>query len=264
MGRDLAEPFIQDDAPMFKPTKRCYKCCCCSCCIILLLVAIVFIVEGALYWTALLDCTPEDLNDYSFPGGGTSVLGPAFYNMVPKQSFLVTDPGWFTGSAKVSEWGGDQVGTVNKLWGPVFFTYTYQDVAGKTTWYMRRNLGRLGKSHRIQRCDGRGPDVWVEEGTDWFGNEFMKVFHGKHNKKYKVYSNDRVVGTMEINSHKYSLRFCQQIHGSNLETCKEMASAKLANVSTQEGWDVQNKPKTILPYWAVVGATSLVAFETGK
>lgn len=95
-----------------------------------------------------------------------------------------------------------QTGLWWRTWGPWFWTYTYQEIDGKQTIYMRPTLmGMLGlySETRIMRCDGGG-DVWFfGEGSGWVSNRirgtFGRWFGMQRESTFRVYQNGNIFGT---------------------------------------------------------------------
>lgn len=231
-------------------------------------------VQGAFYGYALYGCDASNLVHYNFPGGGNSALGSADYNLVPELSLVIEQPPRFFGqqfavlpSNEASTPNGAATGFFFKTWGPIFNTYTYQDINGQTTFYMRRNLFRLGMSHRIERCDGKKPSIWIEEGSDWFGNKVRGALGYIEAKRFKVYIGDEQMGCIkETDIGTFSLTFCEYKHSTGKE-CHEIGSGVLKNRHYNmhyDEWLVTNKNSTELPYWATVGATTLFGYSQAR
>merc|ERR1712039_92214 len=55
-------------------------------------------------------------------------------------------------------------------------TYVYEDIVNsQDLLWMRRSMLRLGESHRVGRCDGKGPLIEFEEGMNYFSNKFRHM-----------------------------------------------------------------------------------------
>jgi len=100
-------------------------------------------------------------------------------------------------ASSASTLAGGKKGSWWKTWGPIFETYTYEDMSSRTTIYMRRNLLRLGQSHRIARCDGKPPYITFTEGSNYFGNVIRSWFGYNQAKTFKIYLDDKEVWVAE-------------------------------------------------------------------
>lgn len=244
---------------------------CCGC------LAVTFILmwalQGLIYWftTSLAGCSAGALSNYDYPGGGTSDAGGAVFNLVPRISLLVERPTTSYGDAfdvipsnEASTINAAPAGAWYRTWGPIYYTYTYEDVANsKTTAYMRANLLRLGQSHRIERCDGQGPDVWFEEGTNYFSNRLRRLFSMNQAYTFKIYQNGELVVLAEetgMASGFPSMSF------RNITTNKMQASSVLKDRSFHgkyDEWLVSNHESLTLPYYVTSAATMLFADSMG-
>eukprot|EP00811_Abedinium_folium_P036909 NODE_9574_length_1413_cov_9.327372.p1 GENE.NODE_9574_length_1413_cov_9.327372~~NODE_9574_length_1413_cov_9.327372.p1 ORF type:complete len:330 (-),score=55.29 NODE_9574_length_1413_cov_9.327372:307-1296(-) len=269
----------QDD-PKAKRKAQCISCLqhkrtklCCGVCwlIILVIFCCAWILQGLMYWVGTASCSSGSLKGYDYPGGGVSKLGNATYNLVPRITLLKERvPQWFgeafdvIPSNEASTISEAPCGNIWKTWGPIFNSYVYQDVAAsQETLYMRPNLLRLGMSHRIGRCDGKGPLIWIEEGSNFISNAIRHAFGMSQAVTFKLYVDDDYVATVEeTNTGLPSLTFVTV--GKTLADRKVIASAVLKNpFSTtpyDDEWLVSNFPTTILPYWTPTMATSIFSF----
>ncbi|CAE8740003.1 unnamed protein product [Polarella glacialis] len=152
-------------------------------------------------------------------------------------------------------------GTWWRTWGPIFATYTYEDVANsRTTVYMRRNLLRMGSSHTIARCDGQGPKVTFTEGSNFLANRVRKVMGMNQGMTFKIFMDDKLVAVAEETSHGFeSLTFREEDSGrsESSSVLKERHFHGLYDL-----WLVKNDEKSILPNYVASATTLLLAFHT--
>jgi len=173
----------------------------------LVIFVLVWLLQGFmyLYATTLSGCKASSLAGFNYDGddGRSGNQDNVVYNLMPRMSLLVERAPWLWGDAfdvyptTMGALKLGKVGTWWRTWGPIFFTYTYEDMSSKTTVYMRRNLLRIGSSHRIARCDGKEPYVTFTEGTNYFGNVLRSWFGYNQAKSFKVYNEDDQAGIVE-------------------------------------------------------------------
>jgi len=253
-----------------KAKKGCRTCGYAIGVVFLVVFAIAWIVQGAMFYfvTTVSGCKAKDLEGYHYPGAEASEAGPRSYNLMPEISLLAErEPMWY-GSAfdlipsnEASNVASAPVGTWWQNWGPIFYTYTYEDVANsQTTLYMRRKLLRLGQCHVIERCDGKGPTVTFTEGAKFFANRLRKLFKMNQGFSYKIYLDDEFVGIAEETQHGFqSLTFRDKTTGESV------ASSVLKERhfhGKYDLWLVNNDEKDTLPYYVSSAATLLFAFHT--
>lgn len=191
---------------------------------------------------ATMGCGAGELQDYTYPGGGWTcppnvdtndlphhgqetsdwpiAKGPRYNctrtpedNAVPGGHMLMEEPASMFGqefqlsrapSGSISPTEAP-VGSWWRVWGPWFWTYTYQDMShSKTTLYMRPTIvGMMGiySETRIMRCDGEG-DVWFfGEGSGWVYNRIRTLFRMQRESAFKIYRGDDRVGTAKETFH---------------------------------------------------------------
>jgi len=146
------------------------------CGVLVMLFAAIWLLQGIIYFgvTSMSGCSASALEGYSFPGGGTSNLGGASVNLLPRISTLAEREDNDLFMSRVfdvvptndeGEPSGGTSGVWYRTWGPIFPVYTYQDIANsKVTLYMRRKIWQ-GTTHVIGRCDGQGELVTFTEGA---------------------------------------------------------------------------------------------------
>jgi len=228
---------------------------------------LVWILQGFIYWWATIGCSARTLKGYHYYGGGTTAYGGATDNLVPRISLLAErDPSMWgesfsnIPSNEASSLADAPTGTWWKNWGPFFDTYTYEDSANsKMTIYMRRNMLRLGMSHRIARCDGEGPYITVAEGSNWFGNKMRALFGTTMGAELKIWSDDTEMA-IAIESTK----------GAESISTRSMNGTLVGSSIHQDShfhgqydlWLVKNEQENdVLPAWAQNGISVLFAFH---
>lgn len=221
------------------------------------------------YATTLSGCSESALEGYRYESGGTSNggLNSTIDNILPRISLMVErSPAWYGAafdsfpSNEASTIEGAQSGTWWRTWGPIFYTYTYQDIASsKTLIYMRRNLLRLGTSDRIVRCDGKGPYVLFTEGGNYLANRIRKLFGMNQAYSFKIYLDDELVSVVEEASGPFpSMTFRDATTGDT------QGSSVLQSRSFHgqyDEWLVSARDETPLPYFVYDATTLLYAFN---
>mmetsp|Transcript_28283 Transcript_28283/g.76611 ORF Transcript_28283/g.76611 Transcript_28283/m.76611 type:complete len:355 (-) Transcript_28283:89-1153(-) len=245
---------------------KCLKICGLGTCGCLLTVfVLVWLLQGWMYlWaTNLQGCRPGALQGFNYDGDADPQDDPA-KNLVPMRTILHQRAPWtvsvpfdvFLASEATRE--VRQVGTWWRIWGPIFYTYTYEDMLSMTTIYMRRNLLRLGSSHRMARCDGKGPMITLTEGTNWFGNRMRTLFRYKQAQTFKIYLDDNLVGMVEETTGEAP---SLTLRNMNLDVLgSAVLNSPAAHPDAQE-WFVTNNETMPMPYFVGNAASLLYAFH---
>ncbi|CAE8627636.1 unnamed protein product [Polarella glacialis] len=238
--------------------------------VFLVVFILAWCIQVFMYWVATnaSGCSASALEGYDYPGGGVSEAGGASFNILPGISLLAErEPMWYGAafdvipSNEASTVAAAPAGTWWRTWGPIFATYTYEDVANsRTTVYMRRNLLRMGSSHTIARCDGQGPKVTFTEGSNFLANRVRKVMGMNQGMTFKIFMDDKLVAVAEETSHGFeSLTFREEDSGrsESSSVLKERHFHGLYDL-----WLVKNDEKSILPNYVASATTLLLAFHT--
>jgi len=232
------------------------------------ILLIACIGQAISFYAVTLGCGPHVVGDmYAFPGGGKSEGGGPAFNLLP-QDFLLSErartfwgvpvdviPSTFAGSAS-----GAQVGTWWRNSGPLFYTYTYEDIANsKLTVYMRANFWVPWMSYRIKRCDGKGPVVTLSENGYWVHNKIRAMFRMNQAQSFGIwFDGEKVAEAQEVKTGFPSLTL------SNVTTGAELSSAILSQRhfhGDKDQWYVHNHIKTKLPYYITAALTLPFAFD---
>lgn len=210
-------------------------------------------------------------------------------NVVPDITLMLENPSSMMGkgfnvypaTAGAATIDQAQVGMWWRTWGPWFWTYTYQDMHGHTTIYMRPTImGMMGlySESRIMRCDGEG-DVWFfGEGSNWVGNRirtfFGNVFGMQRQGSFKMYQGSSAWGTCletftgpskSISFQKGSGNTANDL-GSGVLTANSGSGAVLNEAGQRSDlWSVHKSGSTnyrdFPPYYVMSAATLLMAFR---
>lgn len=156
--------------------------------------------------------------------------------------------------------GGAQVGTWWKNKGPLFYTYTYEDIANsQLTIYMRANLFVPWTSYRIARCDGKGPIITFSESGNWVTNHIRSLFRVNQAQTYGIwFDSEKVADVQEVSSGYPSLTT------TNFTTGEEVASALLKDRNfhgNYDQWYVSNDEKNSMPFWVLSAITVPFAYD---
>lgn len=210
-------------------------------------------------------------------------------NLFPQVSLLVHDDGGFLGggggynvypaTAGTATVDQSQVGMWWRTWGPWFWTYTYQDMHGYNTVYMRPTIvGMWAYSEtRIMRCDGAG-DVWFfGEGANWvqnrIRNEWSKWFGSQRSGSFTIYKSSEKWGVCAENFQGVSKSIsCQKGSGNEaVDVGGGVLTANSNHVSASGGgedvWAVHpptNSPpmyRELPPSYIMNAATVLMAYH---
>jgi hypothetical protein len=163
-------------------------------------VLVLSLVQFLMYEWATMNCSAGTLQDYNFPGGGSNGNHTADYNLVPTDSLIIEqEPRWLGSSfinVPANQDGlsqGASTGVYYRYWGPLFWTIIYQDIMSKTTFVGRSQPSALGGSHKIWRCDGKGPVYVVTEGTHVVMNAIRSMFGMYTSRVYSIYEDETLV-----------------------------------------------------------------------
>mmetsp|Transcript_10913 Transcript_10913/g.27245 ORF Transcript_10913/g.27245 Transcript_10913/m.27245 type:complete len:370 (+) Transcript_10913:80-1189(+) len=243
----------------------------CKCCgkvtagIFFVLLLIVILVQAVLYWWATLHCSASKLKDYSYPGGGSK-------NLVPADSLLVEQaPRWWGSSfinipaEKSGQPDGASTGVWFRTWGPLWYTYTYQDILGQETFVVRDRPIAVGGSHKLMRCDGEGQAWVVSEGKHWIMNGIRSLFGMYTSRVYNIWQGNTLIAISEKlggtgQSHK-------QIIFRDPNKAEPFASAFLKDRHFHgefDEWFVQSNKNSSLPDYVPNAVAMLMAFTTAK
>uniref|UniRef100_A0A7S4SPQ6 Uncharacterized protein n=1 Tax=Alexandrium monilatum TaxID=311494 RepID=A0A7S4SPQ6_9DINO len=247
--------------------KRVLKVCglgCGGCFLVVFILA--WMLQALMYaWaTSLSGCRPGALQGFNYDGDAPKDEDPA-YNLMPRVTLLTERsprkfimPFYVFPSNQASTIAGGQVGTWWRTWGPIFYTYTYEDMSSKTTIYMRKNLLRLGSSHRIARCDGKEPFVTFTEGSNWFSNRVRTALGYNQAMTFKIYSGDDLVGfAEEATGEVPSLTF----RNSKNDFLGTSVLLDPNFHGTKAHWLVKNNRTGPFPYFVPNAASLLYAFH---
>jgi len=230
----------------------------------LAIFVLAFIAQLIIYFGFItLGCGPRAIGqDYHFPGGGKSNYGDADYNLLP-QDFLLTERerswwGWpldVIPSNVAAAASGAQVGTWWRNSGPLWFTYTYEDISNsKLTAYMRVNFFVPWTSYKIARCDGKGPVFTFTERGHWMNNKIRRIMRMNQASQYYVYADGELVAdAKEVETGFPSLTIDNHTTGD--ETSSALLSSRHFH-GDKDQWYTHNKVSSGVPYY-VTAAISL-------
>jgi len=260
-------PLLQQ-APPPSTAEKAKKVCikgCGGCCVTLFIL--VWIVQGCCYWYGLnFGCSASKLEGYKFPGAEAGEKFTKEENLVPRIALLAErDPSKYGASFDVipsniaSAVSEAPVGVWWRTWGPLFNTYIYEDVhASKTIIYMRRNMLRLGLSHRIGRCDGKDEGYTLNEGTFWFSNKIRALFGLNQAQTYHLYKGSEFIGLVqETNRGTPSLTV-------GAEDGTEMGSGVLQSRhfhGSKDEWLTKTEKGSDIPFYVTESIAALAAFQ---
>merc|ERR1719362_1824061 len=181
-------------------------------------------------------------------------------------TLLIERNPWFWGeafyvfpSSSANTISGGQVGTWWRTWGPIFETYTYEDMSSKTTIYMRRNLLRFGSSHRIARCDGKGPYITFTEGSNFLGNRIRALLGYNQAMSFKIYSDNDEVGIAEESAGDVPSLIFRNMHNDLIAT-SVLADRNFHGTKHEWLIKVNNRTQKV-PHFVQNAATLLFAFH---
>jgi len=227
------------------------------------LFLVALLVQGVTYSWATVGCKASKLDGYSYPGGGP-------VDLLPKESLLIQQAPGLTGksfinyqSDKSALLTGASTGFYWRTWGPLFWTYVYEDIMSMKTFVVRDRPLNFGGSHQITRCDGTGPVYVVSEG-DHAGMNIIRSLFGMYTSRiYNIWADNKVVAVSEKlggsgQSHKQiAYRFPDKL--------EPFASAFLKDRNFQgkyDEWFVQVDENAELPAFVINAAAMMMAFKT--
>lgn len=262
---DTNEDNAQNEEPLHKWAAKIGGACCCG--VFWTIFLLVWIWQGFLYTyaTTMQGCKASSLEGFNYDGDADPSDNPT-YNLMPRMSLLIERQPWFWGEAfyvfpsnEANTIAGGQVGTWWRTWGPIFETYTYEDMSSKTIIYMRRNLLRLGSSHRIARCDGKGPFVTFTEGSNFFGNRIRAMLGYNQAMSFKIYNDDDEVGVAEESAGDVPSLIFRSMHNDLIAT--SVLADRYFHGNKHE-WIVKINNRTQkVPFFVHNAATLLFAFH---
>jgi len=230
---------------------------------LLVLALAVTVLQQALFSWATMGCKASELVDYSFPGGGS-------YDLVEGSTLLIEQTPYTLSSSFLVQ-PTDEVGLATeastgiwyRTWGPLFWTYVHKDNLGHATFWARDRPLALGASHKLARCDGKGPVYVVSEGKHVFMNAIRHWFGMYTSKTYNIWADSQLVALAERVGGRGSQ---QQLIFRQPDKADTFASSFLADRhyhGTYDKWFVHEQTK-VLPAWVVNAATALRAFPTSQ
>lgn len=282
---NLDQPLNPDGTPQATMKERVAKKLKWGCggCILVVFVA-TWLMQGFIYWYATIGCSESSMDPYSSNAtGAINRFGDGNANIMPPQLGLrnVDDASVVWPSSEAFDISEETIvglhksatiGTWNRYWGPVFDTYSYQEfLTGKVTMYMRRNLMRLGMSHRIGRCDSKGPLVTMDEGGtwNWVANRFRAIFKSQKSMILDITLDDTVIGTASeknLDENSITIDGVKGEDGNLKAEDKDWASAT-NDMDNKDLWHLNFHPSSKIPTWALSGMVLLYAdycAETAK
>lgn len=226
------------------------------------LILLTFGIQLILYKWATLKCSASHLKNYSYPGGGEKGL-------VPLDSLLVQqDPRWWGSSFinipsnKDGLSNGASTGVYYRTWGPLWWTYTYQDIMSQETFVFRDRPIAIGGSHKFMRCDGTGPEYIINEGSHVIMNRIRAFFGMYATRTYSIWENNvKIAESEQLGGTGQSQK---QIVFKKINEAEPFASCFLKDKHYHgrfDEWFVQVDPDSILPPWIPNGVAVMMAFR---
>jgi len=227
---------------------------------VIVVVVVGLLQEGLFLW-ATMGCKTSELKDYSYPGGGPENLVHNSTLLIEQTPRLLSSSFLVQPADNVGLATGASTGIWYRTWGPLFWTYVYQDNLGKATFWARDRPLALGASHKIARCDGTGPIYIINEGTHVVMNAIRHWFGMYTSRIYNIKADGNLVAIAETiggsgQSHK------QLIFREPEKATNPFASAFLAERNYHGEFDKWfiSEDKPTLPAWVINAATVLRAF----
>jgi hypothetical protein len=261
------------------------------------------IIQFGMFHFATMGCSASGLENYRYPGGDWtcseqaldrashlsyehwSEAGPGCRyspedNVVPANELLLEQPSTMMGkpfavfpaTAGAATIDRAQVGQWWRTWGPWFNTYTYQDMHGRSSIYMRPTImGMMGlySETRIMRCDGGG-DVWYfGEGSNWVSNRirtfFGNIFGLQREGSFKIYNGTVQFGTALETFHGQKSITFQQGTGENQNTLGSAVLTANSDHPNSDMWSMHGEERAdythFPPYYVMSAASTLMAFR---
>lgn len=283
MATNEASKPLLDDTPAEETSKqKCYRYARYSGIFCLVAFAVCFVIawilQGMLYAFATYGCSPSNLAGYNYPWGDgpeDHQLGYNTTNLVPRNEVLQYHDGWpsdsfdVTRATQFTSSGMGKVGTWYRYGGPIFNTYVFMDApSGMPTVYIRQNLLRMGMSHRIARCDGKGPYVEFYEGMNWFINRIRHIplfgwFMGKgtdYTFKISIDGKHIADALESVTSGIPSINFATLDHKFTFASGGQDKKSDQWFLQNDFSYDSNFKAQDV-PYWVTSGSTMLFAFS---
>lgn len=253
----------QDDyQSMDEPTKfqKC-KVGCCKCLKLTVLVVVVGLIayQGGKYWWATTGCNPGNLQGYDYANGIEDLL-PVDTLLIEQKKVWNDQFAVYPATKDGLQKGGSE-GIFFRIWGPLFYTYGYQDVLGNKILTIRPALFAIGDAHVLTRCDGRG-DTWTSsEGMHWFPNQMRALFGMFVSAEYNIYNGSTPVALSQQVGHGSQ----QQLIFHKYTSGEEIGSALLSNRhyhGRYDQWFVEDQQKSPLPAYVTSSIAVLLAYKS--
>lgn len=243
-----------------EPTKcqRCKRACFKYLGIAFLLVFLAAVVyQAGKYWWATTGCSPNNLKNYGYSDG--------VENLLPRHTLLIEQKKIWHDSFAVypaSKDGlqiGGSLGIFYRIWGPLFYTYGYQDVLGNKLVTIRPEFAAIGDAHVFSRCDGLGSSWYESEGVHYLVNMLRGLFGTFVTAEYNIYNGSKTDALAQEVGHagQTQLIFHRYTNGV------EIASALLNNRhyhGKYDQWFVEDSDNSPLPAYVTQSIAALFAF----
>jgi hypothetical protein len=169
------------------------------------------------------------------------------------------------------------VGIWWRTWGPWFWTYTYEDIHGKTSIYMRPSImGMIGpySETRIMRCDEEG-DVWYfGEGAHWITNmiysSFSFIFGSTRERTFILYrqrngESMQYGNALETFHGDKSISFNKGFGSSQVSLGSSILTSPPDDHPNRDFWTLSKQNRVPFhdfpPYYVMSAASMLMAFR---
>lgn len=245
--------------------------------LLLVLVLCVAALQYFLYeWGMGFKCGPKHLEHYDFPGGGEEEL-------LDDEVILTIDHGSRWGwAAEVyparegRKTGAASTGKIWRTWGPIWYTYAYQDNQGKYTFVARDRPISLGGSHWLMRCDGQGnsSSFVYNVGGNLIWNDIYYLLGSQITSTYDIWKGGYWTGTKEATVQRagnLGADANSQLNFNMIGEDNRFATGNLlqTNHNNHKEWYVMNNQLARnstqrVPHWVPTMITSMFAIHLSE
>lgn len=233
----------------------CAAYCCCY----------ILLLQSIMYLYACMYCSAGKLANFKY-------MAPE-PDIIPMNTLIIEqDPAKFTGVRAFQVCQGNEerdscvgasFGVYYRYWGPVFWTYVFEDNNARELFIIRDRPIAVGGSHKIMRCDGKGEPFVYSVGGHWLSNKFRYLFGMQTSSEYNIWEGNNKVGlTYRVGSLSTNPQLLFKKPGEE----DAFSSARMNTRHYEHKWDewqvvASKHMQATVPAYVVNGITALFAFH---
>lgn len=158
---------------------------------------------------------------------------------------------------------GASFGVYYRYWGPIWWTYVFQDNNQRELYIVRDRPIAVGGSHKIMRCDGQGEPYIYNVGNHFLMNKIRHLFGMQTSSTYNIWEGTTLVGmSNRVGSRSTNPQLLFKKPGAE----DAFASARMSTRYYEHKWDewqlVPSKQNTsTVPAYVINAIVALFAFH---